>query len=226
MLTEGIREVDFQVDNDEGLDALELRGKIQYVQKLEAARAALQTLSESLDAAPKSERVVSFDTEWPVFDGGHRRGAISVISLASPVSDDVVVIHLARIMSNATLLGQLKSFFSRNDLVFVGRMIKNDFAKYNKDFPVHAVTVSNVIDVGTMAVHRGVTTRKIGLTGLQALSKMTLNKFLPKPQHIRVGEVFDSPNAFSNEVQMYCARDAEAGMLLYQQYIKLPDLTA
>jgi hypothetical protein len=72
MLTEGIREVDFQVDNDEGLDALELRGKIQYVQKLEAARAALQTLSESLDAAPKSERVVSFDTEWPVFDGGHR----------------------------------------------------------------------------------------------------------------------------------------------------------
>jgi hypothetical protein len=169
---------------------------------------------------------VSFDTEWPVFDGGHRRGAISVISLASPVSDDVVVIHLARIMSNATLLGQLKSFFSRNDLVFVGRMIKNDFAKYNKDFPVHAVTVSNVIDVGTMAVHRGVTTRKIGLTGLQALSKMTLNKFLPKPQHIRVGEVFDSPNAFSNEVQMYCARDAEAGMLLYQQYIKLPDLTA
>ncbi len=53
-----------------------------------------------------------------------------------------------------------------------------------------------------------------------------MNKFLPKPQHIRVGEVFDSPNAFSNEVQMYCTRDAEAGMLLYQQYIKLPDLTA
>jgi hypothetical protein len=225
-LDKGVHEMDIAVNNDEGFEMLPLRGKILYEDNLESARASLRILSEALDEAPANEKVVSFDPEWPVFYGGKCKGAISVISLASPVTDDVTLIHIARISSSNTLLHQLKSLFSRSDVVFVGRMIKNDFAKFNKDFPNHAVAKPNVIDVGTMAVHRGVTKWKLGATTLQALVKKSLKKFLPKPEEIRVGDVFDDSSKMRDIVQLYCARDTEAGLCLYQEYINLPDLSA
>jgi hypothetical protein len=218
-LDKGVHEMDIAVNNDERFEMLPLRGKILYEDNLESARASLQILSEALDEAPANEKVVSFDPEWPVFDGGKRKGAISVISLASPVTDDVILIHIAWISSSNTLLHQLKSLFSHSDVVFVGRMIKNDFAKFNKDFPNHAVAKPNVIDIGTMAVHRGVTKWKLGATTLQALVKKSLKKFLPKPAEIRVGDVFDDSSKMRDIIQLHCARDAA-------EYINLPDLSA
>lgn len=121
-LKEGVQDSVSPMDlDDEGLDTLPLRGEIQYVDTLASATAALQLLQEQLNEVDIDKRVVSLDPEWPVFDGGSRRGKISVISLASPVMEDVVVIHVARIHAlDSFLRNGFKALLSREDVAFVG----------------------------------------------------------------------------------------------------------
>ena len=52
-------------------------------------------------------------------------------------------------------------------------------------------SIANVIDVGTMAIHRGVVKRLKGQSCLDSLCETTLKKRLPKPNNIRFSDVWD-----------------------------------
>lgn len=227
-LKEGIQEPSLASENNhEGLPTLELRGGVQYVDSVQSTQTALRLLGEKLDEEnDPEEKVLSVDMEWPLFDGGRRRGKVSVIQIASDVIPDVIVIHLGRIGSPRLVLGSyLKVLLERQDTAVTGRMIKNDLAKLRKDFPDLPITPVNVVDCGVMALQRGLVKRGLGRTTLAALTKLSLGRYLPKPPDIRIGDVFDQQTTMSEDVKMYCARDAEAGLRLYHTYRHFPNLT-
>jgi hypothetical protein len=170
---------------------------------------------------------VSADAEWPLFDDGRQRGKISVITLASDVMEYVIVIHLTIIQSVHRVGICLRRLFSRDDTAFVGRMIRNDFTKLRQDdssFEI-PIVVKYIVDVGNTAVHCGVTKRVIGGMTLQKLTATTYEWFLPKPNQIWVGEVFDGMTEFDQARLMYCARDGEVALWSYHKYRPMPNLT-
>ena len=57
---------------------------------------------------------------------------------------------------------QLQRFLARVDVVFIGGMVANDIAKIKKDYRSVYFSVSNVVRVFTMAIHRGLATKKRG----------------------------------------------------------------
>jgi hypothetical protein len=69
--------------------------------------------------------------------------------------------------------------------------IASDFTKLRGDYQDHEFKIAHVVDFGTMAVHRGVAERLLGRTTLQALARTSLGSSVPKPAHIRVGDIFD-----------------------------------
>jgi hypothetical protein len=230
-LREGVSSTSFQERSDMPSDMplLPLRGEIMYIHTQAAAEAALTLLGERLDGeADVEKRVISIDFEWPVYDGGRRSGRVSVISMASDVQDEPIVLHIARMRSTRLFFDNLKNLLRREDVAFTGRCIASDFTKLRGDYPDHEIQVAHVVDCGTMAVHRGVTKRILGHTTLQALSGTSLGLYVPKPAHIRVGEVFDdqvNARELDQEARVYCARDSEAGLRLYHHYRTMPDLT-
>lgn len=59
---------------------------------------------------------------------------------------------------------------------------------------------------------------------LQALTWKSLQRLLLKPEHTCVDEALDGSSRLNDKVQVRCACNAEAGLLLYQECAKLPDL--
>jgi hypothetical protein len=78
---------------------------------------------------------------------------------------------------------------------------------------------------GPIAFNRGRAKRVPGGTILQYLTAQQLSWFLPKPNNIRVDEVFDSTANKDTETLLYCAHDGDADHHLYHSYIQLPNLT-
>jgi hypothetical protein len=150
------------------------------------------------------------DTEWPVVDNA--KGKISVIQLASPVIDDVLVIHIAHIDSPRQVLVDVQAKLGQTDLAIVGRMVKHDIKKFNSDFPNEAATFAHPINIGVMAINCGVVKQGLGTTILAALCSTTLGYLLPKPVDIRVGRRLGKEKLDTADI-MYCAGNAEAGLL-------------
>lgn len=214
---------DTQIDAGEQPILQLSRGTYQYLDNATNARAALRLLQEKLDLeSERNKKVISLDVEWPVVENA--KGKISVIQLASPVIDDVLVIHIGRIDSPRQVLVDIKAILGRTDLAVVGRMVKNDIKKFNNDYQNEAVTVAHAIDVGVMAINRGVVKSGLGTTTLAALCSTALGYSLPKPVDIRVGRRLGREKLDAAAI-LYCARDAEAGLLLYLHLIDMPDLT-
>jgi hypothetical protein len=212
---------DTQIDS-RGQPILQLmRGTFQYLDCGINARAALRLLQDKLDLeTERNKKVISMDAEWPVVDNA--KGKISVIQLAGPAIDDVLVIHIARIDSPRQVLVDVQAILGQTDLAIVGRMVKHDIKKFNSDFPNEAVTVAHP-SVGVMAINRGVVKQGLGTTTLAALCSTTLGYLLPKPVDIRAGGRLGKEKLDTAAI-MYCARGAEAGLLLYLHLIEMPDL--
>ena len=69
-------------------------------------------------------------------------------------------------------------------------------------------------------------TKEVLLTTLQALTRITLNYLLSKPDEIRRGDVFDFQLPEMSESALeYCARDVVAPLLLYFVYTQMENLT-
>ena len=145
-----------------------------------------------------------------------------MIQLATPVLDDVLVIHIGRIDSPRLVLVDIKAILGRNDLAIVGRMVKQDIKKFNSDFPNEAVTVAHAIDVGVMAINRGVVKLGLGTTKHWQLCAV-LPLGIPCQNQWTYGRL--GTEKLDQAAILYCARDAKVGLLLYLQYIKMPNLT-
>jgi hypothetical protein len=87
------------------------------------------------------------------------------------------------------------------------------------------IQVINVMDLGKIAVNRGFAEYKMGETMLNSLYHKAIGKHLPKPQNVRLGHLFDSISALSDEAKLYCARDAEAGLQIHNTFHSLRDLS-
>jgi ribosomal protein S27AE len=230
---------------DGSLPILPLHGETIYANSKENILSALRLLTDCLDQEEDMEKkVISVDFEWPVFDGGNRKGRISTVQIVSELHVNGFLIHLNALEPRGAYTEQAKSewravkevlealarLFNREDVAFAGRHIQNDFTKLNSDYAGilgKSFDPKNVIDVGLMAINRGLVQRKRGQTGLGNLSEILLKKRLPnKSSHgIRVSDVWDERSRLCVEAQEYAMRDAAAGLLLYHFVKDLPDLT-
>ena len=103
-------------------------------------------------------------------------------------------------------------------------MIANDIVNIKKYYQSVYFYVSNVVDIGKMAIHRGLATKNRVTTKTQALvSKLGYN--LTNTDKIRRVGVFDLETLeLSKYAQLYCAKYVEAPLLAYAEYRKLTNL--
>ena len=228
-LAAGLEGRDTNADaDDESLPTLPVTGDETSVTTSQDAITAIELIDDDLTAEIDNEKmVVSLDFEWPIWEGGRLQGKISTamigVNLTSTRTRLVIPFGRWPDGSKRMFLTRLDRFFSRKDVVFIGRMIKNDVSKLKRDYPGYDFAASNLIDVGRMAIHRGVAELKRGQTTLQALVKKA-GYYLPKPDAIRCGDVFDLGATLSQEAVTYCVRDVEAPLFLYERYASLPNL--
>ena len=110
---------------------------------------------------------------------------------------------------------RIQQFLARSDVVFIGRMIANDIVNIKKYYQSVYFYVSNVVDIGKMAIHRGLATKKRGTTTLQALVAK-VGYHLPMTDEIRRSSVFDIETPYlSKDTQVYCEKDVEEWLLAY-----------
>jgi hypothetical protein len=127
----------------------------------------LNVLDDALKEKSDQEcKVLGMDFEWPLYDGGRVKGRMSVVQFAANLKGGkyCLVLPFGAHRINQSFLKSLQQFLSQTDYLFVGRMIKNDITKLKQDFPALGFTVDNVLDVGIMALHRGVLKNKRGTT--------------------------------------------------------------
>ena len=215
-------------DANESLPVLPMTGEETCAEKSEDAVTAIELIDDALnDELDSEKKVVSLDFEWPIWEGGRLQGKISTamvgVNLTSTRTRLVIPFGRWQDGSKRIFLTRLDRFFSRNDVVFVGRMIANDMSKLRKDYPGYKFAPGNLVDVGRMAIHRGVAQLKRGESTLQALVKKA-GYHLPKPASIRCGDVFDLGSALSKEAISYCVLDVEAPLFLYERYAPMQNL--
>ena len=81
-----------------------------------------------------------------------------------------------------------------------------------------------MVDIGTMAIHRGLATKKGVKTTLQALVAK-LGYHFPNPYEIRRSDIlYLATPELSKDAQVYCAKYVEAPLLAYAEYHKLPNI--
>ena len=103
-------------------------------------------------------------------------------------------------------------------------MIENYIAKLKKYYRSISYSVSNVVDIGTMTIHRGLATKNRGTKTLQALV-VKLGYHLLNPHEIMCVNVLDlATHDLSKDAHVYCAKDVEAPLLAYAEYWKLSNL--
>jgi hypothetical protein len=164
--------------------------------------------------------------EWaPGHYGINIGGVVSVVQFVYNALPDVIVLHLSAMPNPKRYIDEiLIPIFGRDDVLFVGHCINKDWTKMKKDYANCKIQVRNVMDLGEMAVNRGVAEYKRGETTLNSLYHKATGKHLPKPQNVRRGHLFDSISALSDEVKLYCARDAEPGLQIHNTFHSLWDL--
>jgi hypothetical protein len=81
------------------------------------------------------------------------------------------------------------------------------------------------MDHGFMAVYRGVVPYQKGHTGLGPLVRQLLSFHLEKDNENRVSSVWDRPGDLLRGALLYAARDAGAGVLLFEKLYVMPDLS-
>jgi hypothetical protein len=117
-------------------------------------------------------------------------GDPSVLTFATINYKKVLAIHIGRMgAQKGQVLQSVKALLGRSDFLFVGSRIASDVTKLKKNFPQVAFKVPNVMDLGFMAVYRGVVPYKKGHTGLGPLVRELLSCRLEKDDENIVSSV-------------------------------------
>ena len=152
---------------------LPLTGSITCPKYIESTIIEIYILDDDLNDEPDCKNMVmSIDSECPIYDFGRVKGKISFVKIGANISNDksnCLVLPSDRHINNQKLLIRIQLFLSQVYVVFFGRMIENDIAKIKKDYQIIYFSVSNVVDIGTMDIHRGLATKNRVTTTLQAL---------------------------------------------------------
>ena len=178
--------------NEDDLPILPFRDEPLHLYQPENALAALALFVEALDQS--EHKTVSFDLEYSVYDDGREPGDPSLLTFASINYKKVRAIHIGRMgAQKGQVLHSVKVLLGRSDFLFVGSRITSDVTKLKRSFPHIPFKVPNVMDLGFMAVYRGVVPFKKGHTGFGPLVCELLSFRLEKDNENRVSSVWDRP---------------------------------
>ena len=168
----------------------------------------------------------SLDAEWRAAQPGGKRGKVALLQLAYqlPDEDKVSVLLMKMNTRNESIPGALVSFLSKQNHFFVGVRVKHDLQFLFDDYGVDRSLPENhvrSVELGRYAKSRDVVQN--ANVGLQEIYQLLQLGELPKPKDVRISD-WEAPN-LSPEQQQYAAADAFAGLRVFHELAKLPDLS-
>lgn len=175
--------------------------------------------------------------EWPVYlnNGqlkGSTQGDVNIVTIGSNAVNYTIILELYNFTGNPHHLERigtkLRAIFMLPVAAITGCRQKQDYNKLQdqyKKFDLPDTSKKLMEDVSLMALNRGLVKKGRGTSTLQALCRGQ-KRYLKKPVHVRVGEVFASTNgSLSLEARKYCQMDVESTLLLHSIYSGIPDRT-
>lgn len=137
------------------------------------------------------------------------------------VEDGIIKAFVLHIAAMGKLPARLASFFSRDDIIFVGKQVKTDIERIFRDFEIDGDNNALYDDLAQMAKKRGVIND--ARVGLGKLCELILRKHLPKPENIRLSD-WDRTGSLDRDQISYAAYDAIVSLEIYLALKKIPDL--
>ena len=115
---------------------------------------------------------MSIDLEFPIYYFGRVKVKISVGQIGANLSNKkryCLVLPFVCHTNNQKIFIELQQLLAQVDVVFLGKIIANDIPKLKKDYQSIYFSVSNMVDIGTMAIHGCIFRKKQVTTTMQAL---------------------------------------------------------
>ena len=140
------------------------------------------------------------------------------------------VFHLPKItnykgksLSKKQLPDEISNLLMREDIVFVGKRVRQDVQGILKSYITSAnLSQVNLVELDQLITDYGASKfgRPVSHVSLQAMVEVFLQKYLAKEDSIRKSQNWFNPiRALSKEQVDYAGNDAEASLLLYQHII-------
>ena len=189
---------------------------------------AISALRDQLTALPKPQQVVSLDAEWDVTVGTHgmpvSSGKVALVQLGYNLQDGqgtrALLLHLSGL---SKLPDRLYCFIADSGYCFVGRAVAADIKRLASDYGATTlVQHAKTLDLGVFARQRDVV--KNGTAGLEKLVELTLKLRMSKAPAVRLSAWSRLP--LTEAQKEYAALDAILSLQVYDELVKLPDLTA
>lgn len=164
------------------------------------------------------QKVIGFDAEWSVYFGQFNKklkeDKIGTIQIALP-DGRTFVFHLLGMKGVPHALAQI---LRDPKVIKVGRQISGDCKRLGRDWGVQ-IPDNSFLDLGPMCRKRGLIpdARK----GLAELSQIVLQKYLPKPSHVRLSTGWSNPDLSADQIK-YAALDAWISLAIYEKVGSLP----
>lgn len=163
---------------------------------------------------------IGFDCEWNV-NLIRTKTIVQKVSLIQIAhQDNVYLFHLKK---RAHLPRHLKTLLECNDVVKIGRSVKQDLMKLSRDYAISEASYDTFafIELSSKYLELGYVDKLKGCS-LQSLCQDVFGKYLPKPVGIRCGDWESSD--LTKEQREYAANDAYVALRLNVAMDALPQL--
>lgn len=156
--------------------------------------------------------VIGFDCEWA--QRYSERKPISVIQIAVREGEGIANYVIQTTQWNNRLPSSLVAILTSPDILKVGVQIKQDAGKIQTDF---GVTMRGILTLGELAFVKNLANRKN--ISMSLLVSNFLGCTIPKPDSVRRSP-WDAPTLSLEQIR-YAALDAEAGLKLYEELMRI-----
>jgi hypothetical protein len=165
---------------------------------------------------------VGFDTEWTVFsNGSYVKSKISICQVA--YKNCIFIFQLSKCMhgkSNDRFPMGLKQLIASERIVKVGRSVESvDLMRMKKDYDCE---YAGFLELQNFCFSKGLLLTSGRDSSLHALTAIVLNKYLPKPDDIRLSSNWDVA-LLSDEAISYAALDAWVGLEIFERIKDMPE---
>jgi hypothetical protein len=186
----------------------------------------IEALREQMEET-ESRKVYGFDIEWvvPWLVGGSATTGkkVALLQLSYRLTDGPICALLLQLpRSHANLPARLVEFLKDPQAMFLGINISGDVKRLAKDYDCPSlIPEMNVLELGTFARKRDIVQN--ANTSMANLVLIVLGEILDKSEEIRCSNW--AKTHLTKEQQEYAALDVIKPLELYDEIIKLPDLS-
>jgi hypothetical protein len=193
-----------------------------------------RSVLDEVEACTDRKVTMSLDAEWNTVKNPHTGKVIAadqkaaIIQLAYDFGHEGKQICIIQLTRLGHLPPELISLFKCDKIRFVGRNVWGDIMKLSRTFPDAKLHQDidkkrRAIELGKLCAMRDRVRVPKGTVGLDTLSAAILGKSVPKSP-VRLSPEWTN-QTLSNEQKEYAARDALAGLLIYEAVMKFEDPT-